>query len=132
MQQENEELKESLEEHQSVLELIMTKYREQMSKLMELKQQQAFAEKFYKANLIQDSQNKTDQIAEMASIMQTAIQIDEKTANRNEERLEMLLIENNGLRELLQIQSKYGMKSVRNIEDKAVQTIEEQHSGAVD
>lgn len=51
MQQENEELKESLKEHQSVLEFIMTKYREQMIKLVELKREQEICENFYKAAL---------------------------------------------------------------------------------
>jgi hypothetical protein len=51
LQQENEELKESLKEHQSVLEFIMTKYREQMIKLVELKREQEICENFYKAAL---------------------------------------------------------------------------------
>ncbi len=129
LQQENEELKESLEEHQSVLELIMTKYREQMSKLIELKGQQTFAETFYKTNLVQESQNKTDQIAEMASIMRTAIEIDETTVTMNEQRLQMLLAENNGLRELLQIQTKYGLKNNPRVnQDKSVQTTDDLHA----
>lgn len=51
LQQENDELKESLKEHQSVLEFIMTKYREQMVKLVELKREQEVCENFYKAAL---------------------------------------------------------------------------------
>ena len=34
LQQENKELKQSLEDHQSALELIMSKYREQVGKLV--------------------------------------------------------------------------------------------------
>lgn len=51
LQQENEDLKESLKEHQSVLEFIMTKYREQMLKLIELKREQELCENFYKTAL---------------------------------------------------------------------------------
>ena len=51
MQQENEELKESLKEHQSVLEFIMTKYREQMLRLIQLKREQEISENFYKSSL---------------------------------------------------------------------------------
>lgn len=53
MQQENEELKESLEEHQSVLELIMKKYRQQLSQIIMLKQQQEENENIFKINLMQ-------------------------------------------------------------------------------
>lgn len=51
MQQENEDLKESLKEHQSVLEYIMAKYREQMLKLIQLKREQEMSENFYKSIL---------------------------------------------------------------------------------
>ena len=51
MQQENEELKESLKEHKSVLEFIMTKYREQMLRLIQLKREQEISENFYKSSL---------------------------------------------------------------------------------
>ena len=51
MQQENDELKESLKEHQSVLEFIMTKYREQMLRLIQLKKEQEISENFYKSTL---------------------------------------------------------------------------------
>lgn len=38
LQQENKELRESLEEHQTALELIMSKYREQITKLLKADQ----------------------------------------------------------------------------------------------
>lgn len=53
MQQENDELKESLKEHQSVLEFIMNKYREQMIKLIQLKKEQELCENFFKSALSQ-------------------------------------------------------------------------------
>ena len=52
LQQENEELKESLEEHQSVLELIMTKYREQMQKIIKLEKQEENAQSFFQNDLV--------------------------------------------------------------------------------
>jgi hypothetical protein len=53
LQQENEDLKESLKEHQSVIEFIMSKYREQMLKMIQIKQEQQMTENFYKNNLTQ-------------------------------------------------------------------------------
>ena len=53
LQQENEELKESLKEHQSVLEFIMTKYREQMQKMVQLKKEQELCENFFKSAMAQ-------------------------------------------------------------------------------
>ena len=49
LQQENEDLKESLEEHQSVLEIIMSKYRQQMLHLIRLKKQQELSEEYYQS-----------------------------------------------------------------------------------
>jgi hypothetical protein len=51
LQQENDDLKESLKEHQSVLEFIMSKYRDQMLKMIQIKQEQQMTENFYKNNL---------------------------------------------------------------------------------
>jgi hypothetical protein len=53
LQQENEDLKEALKEHQSVLEYIMTKYREQMLKFIQLKREQEITENIYKTALAQ-------------------------------------------------------------------------------
>jgi hypothetical protein len=53
LQQENEDLKESLEEHQSVLEIIMSKYRQQMLQLIRLKKQQELSEQYYKTKIFQ-------------------------------------------------------------------------------
>jgi len=49
LQQENEDLKESLEEHQSVLEIIMSKYRQQMLQLIKLKKQQELSEDYFQS-----------------------------------------------------------------------------------
>jgi len=108
LQQENEDLKESLEEHQSVLEIIMSKYRQQMLQLIRLKKQQEISEIYFKSKIFQSLQEKTDQIAEMTEVMKKAIELDEKQVNENEEKLQSLLVENRGLKELLKIRVKYG------------------------
>jgi len=108
LQQENEDLKESLEEHQSVLEIIMSKYRQQMLQLIRLKKQQELSEQYYKSKIFQSLQEKTDQIAEMTEVMKTAIELDERLVNENEEKLQSLLVENRGLKEMLKIRTKYG------------------------
>ena len=46
----------------------------------------------------------------MTDIMKKAIDVDDKSANAYEERLKMLEIENNGLKELLKIKNTYGVK----------------------
>lgn len=109
LQQENEDLKESLKEHQSVLEYIMAKYREQMLKLIQLKKEQEISENFYQTSLTKDLQDKIDRIAEMSEVMRKAIELDEKTAFEYEEKIKMLEIENQGLKELLKIKSTYGL-----------------------
>ncbi len=110
MQQENEDLKESLREHQSVLEYIMTKYREQMLKLIQLKKEQEISESFYQTSLSKELQEKIDRIAEMSEVMRKAVELDEKTAFEYEERIRTLEIENQGLKELLKIKTNYGLK----------------------
>lgn len=104
LQQENKELRTSLEEHQSALELIMSKYREQMFRLlmasrkddpgiiMKLKEQHS-----------KELQAHVDQITEMAAVMKKAIEIDEQQGCKEQERIFQLEQENKGLREILQI-----------------------------
>ncbi|XP_054974017.1 FGFR1 oncogene partner 2 isoform X2 [Sorex araneus] len=104
LQQENKELRTSLEEHQSALELIMSKYREQMFRLlmasrkdgpgivMKLKEQHA-----------KELQAHVDQITEMAAVMKKAIELDEQQGSKEQERIFQLEQENKGLREILQI-----------------------------
>ena len=40
--------------------------------------------------------------------MKTAIELDERLVNENEEKLQSLLVENRGLKEMLKIRTKYG------------------------
>ncbi|XP_035396737.1 FGFR1 oncogene partner 2 isoform X1 [Cygnus atratus] len=129
LQQENKELRTSLEEHQSALELIMSKYREQMFRLlmaskkddpsiiMKLKEQHSklflivlgqadhllavwTSSQIYN---LKELQVHVDQITEMAAVMRKAIDIDEKHGCKEQERIIQLEQENKGLREILQI-----------------------------
>ena len=59
-------------------------------------------------------QEKTDQIAEMTEIMKHAVNVDEQVMNETEERLQSLLVENRGLKEILKIKSKYGAYEPNN------------------
>ena len=60
--------------------------------------------------LFKTLQEKIDQIAEMTEVMKKAVELDDKTANEYEEKLQMLELENRGLKELLKIKTTYGVK----------------------
>jgi hypothetical protein len=60
--------------------------------------------------LFKTVQEKIDQIAEMTEVMKQAVELDENSANNYEERIKMLEIENQGLKELLKIKTTYGVK----------------------
>lgn len=109
LEQENRELSISLAEHQSALELIMNKYREQVLVMM-------------KANgietAIQSSCQPTnteiamsEKIAEMAYVMRQSASIDESVAAKEIEALRSLQVENDNLRELLDISGKHCPRS---------------------
>ncbi|XP_019371255.1 PREDICTED: FGFR1 oncogene partner 2 [Crocodylus porosus] len=104
LQQENKELRTSLEEHQSALELIMSKYREQMFRLlMASKKDDPSVIMKLKEQHSKELQVHVDQITEMAAVMRKAIEIDEQQACKEQERIVQLEHENKGLREILQI-----------------------------
>ncbi|KAJ6666384.1 hypothetical protein lerEdw1_000657 [Lerista edwardsae] len=104
LQQENKELHTSLEEHQSALELIMSKYREQMFRLlMASKKDDPGIIMKLKDQHSKDLQVHVDQITEMAAVMRKAIEIDEQQGCKEQERIFQLEQENKGLREILQI-----------------------------
>ncbi|KAH3877338.1 FGFR1 oncogene partner 2 homolog [Dreissena polymorpha] len=101
LQQENRELQIALEEHQSALELIMKKYREQVVTLIETRNcEQALAGNNDQSKEMEKLINK---ICEMANIMQKSVTVDEDASAADKERLTQLEIENRGLRELLEI-----------------------------
>ncbi|KPP68292.1 FGFR1 oncogene partner 2-like [Scleropages formosus] len=104
LQQENKELRTSLEEHQSALELIMTKYREQVFRLlMASKKDDPIIITKLKEQHTNEMQAHIDKINEMATVMRKAIELDEGRVCEDEERIKQLELENRGLRELLNI-----------------------------
>lgn len=100
LRQENIDLQTTLEDHQSALELIMSKYREHMLSLVSANKLDG---EVLKKKFSDKEQSKTEQICEMASVMSKAIQIDDEIIQEEEERQAALEFENQGLRELLQI-----------------------------
>ncbi|XP_066999705.1 FGFR1 oncogene partner 2 homolog isoform X2 [Anabrus simplex] len=124
LQQENRELRAALEEHQNAMELIMSKYRQQVTQLVgnsKLDLSNLYSNKYSKIICEQ-----ADKICEMAAVMERAAEIDEKRALEEQELISRLTTENKGLRDLLEISCKYG--SMRNkllgveAEDKEIQT----------
>jgi len=88
LQQENKELRTSLEEHQSALELIMSKYREQMFRLlMASKKDDPGIITKLKEQHSKELQAHVDQITEMAAVMRKAIEIDEQQGCKEQERI---------------------------------------------
>ncbi|XP_786805.2 FGFR1 oncogene partner 2 homolog [Strongylocentrotus purpuratus] len=106
LQKENQELRVALEEHQSALDLIMSSYRDQVSRLVNANQAE-------RDNMLANQKTldfeqdpavtSIEKIIEMAAVMQRAINVDEQTSYDVEETLARLQMENRGLRELLQI-----------------------------
>lgn len=121
IRQENRELKESLEDYQRALELIMHKYREHT-------QHQIFTSKInlkdiYNATLSDVIRKQKEKINEMAAVIQKAASIDDDVINKEIECMNKLKIENEGLRELLQISKQFGSSTNHNgIEEKYIQT----------
>lgn len=106
LQQENKELRESLEEHQTALELIMSKYREQMSKLVQADRlEQAYLAKTLDCS--EEINEKFEKIYEMAAIMWEAVKIDDHCLDQDKLIIAQLMKENASMRELLQISSSY-------------------------
>jgi len=101
--QENRELSELLEEHQSALELIMSKYRQQITNLVK-----SSTEATSHTQSSQELQQLADTICEIAGVMQESVKLDDAFRAQEQEKLSSLMVENKGLRELLQISRTYG------------------------
>ncbi|EDO47670.1 predicted protein, partial [Nematostella vectensis] len=101
LQQENIEFQTSLAEYQSALELIMAKYRDQVSNLV--KANKVDSECMKQLNDSKELQAKVEQINEMAAVMAKAISIDDQAIQDEQEKMVALEMENKGLRELLRI-----------------------------
>ncbi|XP_051976708.1 FGFR1 oncogene partner 2 homolog [Xyrauchen texanus] len=104
LQHENKELRTSLEEHQSALEVIMCKYREQVFRLlMAGKRDDPAIVTQLREQHTNEMQVHIEKINEMATVMRKAIEVDEGRLCADEERIKRLELENCGLRELLGI-----------------------------
>nr|CAH7719885.1 unnamed protein product [Callosobruchus chinensis]CAH7749401.1 unnamed protein product [Callosobruchus chinensis] len=119
IQQENRELRDALEDYHITLEHVMSKYREHATEQIEKTRVdfKALQPQKYR-RIIQDQAEK---IKEMAVVMNRAAEIDENRQMADKELVTMLKIENQGLREMLDIAYRYGNLKK---EDKTVQTDE--------
>jgi len=121
LQQENKELRAALEEHQNALELIMSKYRQHVTRLVNIPQTDVNAFNNQKIELLAE---RTEKVCEMAAVMKEAIRVDDDSGNRQQETMARLVTENKGLRELLDISQKSSPKFKKNVSNvhKEVQT----------
>ncbi|XP_067939958.1 FGFR1 oncogene partner 2 homolog [Watersipora subatra] len=104
---ENLELKACLDEHQTTLELVMNKYREQMRQFMMTKKLEDSILKVLEANNCSEGIMQ-EKICEMVSVMRHAATVDDAVADQDHEKVTQLLIENKGLKEMLQIHKRFG------------------------
>lgn len=118
---ENKELKNALEDHQNALELIMSKYRQQIASLIQLSKTDLSSLHHTKyANIIT---RQADKINEMAAVMSTAAALDEEKECKEMEAFHCLKKENDVLREILNIANKFGsLNKDISSENKTVQT----------
>lgn len=117
LERENHELRMALEDHQNTLELIMSKYRSQVSQLIAANSIAApnanhstnavdvhrpcnCTQLFSSNHLIQMYQRKVN---DMAAVMMRSIELDEAKDAKKSAQLAQLTVENKGLREMLTI-----------------------------
>jgi len=103
LQQENKELRAALEEHQNALELIMSKYRNHVTRLVNTPKPDIQAINNEQLHVLAE---KTEKVCEMAAVMKEAVRVDEENCNLQQEVMARLVTENKGLRELLDISQK--------------------------
>lgn len=119
LERENKELLTALDDHQTAIELIMSKYRMQVSQLIQLHQRDVLERKntnevgsrnntILESELIKAHSNK---VMEMASVMKRAAEIDEENDCLQKVVISQLRTENRGLREMLLIAKKSGSLS---------------------
>lgn len=102
LQHDNSELRTLLEEHQAALEMIMTKYRQQVSTFMSTDKVEGMLSQDH---LAEELQQRTDQVYNMAAVMYRAAQVEDSSSQQMLERLAKLEYENRHLREVLQYSS---------------------------
>uniref|UniRef100_H2YNP6 FGFR1 oncogene partner 2 homolog n=1 Tax=Ciona savignyi TaxID=51511 RepID=H2YNP6_CIOSA len=103
LQGENDELRQSLSDHQNALELIMTKYRHQIVHLLMCVWSSNIFLIILAMILLLQQPGHMLQIHEMAAVMQSAIKADEDAFQSQQEYVSALETENQGLRDLLMI-----------------------------
>lgn len=118
---ENKELRNALEDHQHALELIMSKYRQQVASLMRLSKTDFTSSDNTKyANMIT---KQAEKINEMAAVMKTAAALGEDKECKEMEAFHCLKKENDVLREILNIANTFGsLNKDISVEHKTVQT----------
>lgn len=130
LERENKELRIALEDHQNALELIMSKYRMQISQLIQLHQRDVMersakdefgSSRIFESELIRVHSNK---VMEMASVMRKAAEIDEQNDCEQKIILSQLLTENQGLREILSIARESGSMNEPLAGDNDIKTIQ--------
>jgi len=117
LQTENRELRLALDEHQAALDMIMSKYRQQVQILV---RNSRLDKSLKPPESYPVDVDKIDKIVEMASVMKRAISLDDKCAAEGQAMIAQLKFENENLRQLLNIASKHAIPSASN--DAASQT----------
>ncbi|KAK7491505.1 hypothetical protein BaRGS_00017334 [Batillaria attramentaria] len=102
LQQEKRELQMALEEHQSALQLIMHKYRQHTMHLVHANRvDTTIAQRQVRSK--EEVCKLLDKVEEMATVMQEAVRLDDQQAGKLQERITRLEVENQTLRQLLEI-----------------------------
>ncbi len=91
LQQENKELRAALEEHQNALELIMSKYRNHVTRLVNTPKPDIQIVNNEQLHILAE---KTEKVCEMAAVMKEAVRVDEENCNLQQEVMARLVTEN--------------------------------------
>ncbi|KAK8407366.1 hypothetical protein O3P69_002120 [Scylla paramamosain] len=143
LQQENKELRLALEEHQNVMELIMSKYRQQVAQLVTVNSQPSQPSTQEQAKLSAH----IERVSEMVAVMRKAAALGDDESNQQQRLITALATENKGLREMLNIASRSGSLQLRTnavdagtqtgqdspkLEEGASQDVQEEESASID
>ena len=124
LQQENKELRAALEKHQNAVELIMSKYRLHVTRLVNSPKPEM--QNFQNRDNLEMLADKTEKVVEMAAVMKEVVRMDEENSRMQQEIMSRLSTKNKELRELLDIsqKNKPNVKVTRTVPnvDKEVKT----------
>ncbi|CAL4066698.1 unnamed protein product, partial [Meganyctiphanes norvegica] len=118
LQQENKELRLALEEHQNVMELIMSKYRQQVAKLVTVNSNSKPQSNPNNHQLA----GQIERVNEMVAVMRKASQMGDEEAQDCQKLITALATENKGLREMLHIATRAGSVPATQRVDTETQT----------